>query len=138
LSLKVVHFFFILCSIALSCFFGFWCLNNYDWASSPSLVILGFLSLSSTGGLIYYLLCFLKKTKGFGFLAWWILFSPVFWTENSLACSVCQFKSPDSPLVLAIRQGVWAILILLVPVLVGFLALFIFWSKRDSKYLKES
>lgn len=137
MSLKVVHFFFIVCSIALSAFFGFWCLQNYDWESGSLFILLGLLSLGSTGGLVYYLIAFLKKTKGFGFLVWLGFALLGFYPERSWGCSVCQFASPDSPLVMAIREGVWAILILLIPVLSGFLGLFLFWAKRDSHSLKK-
>lgn len=137
MSLKVVHFVFILCSIALSAFFGIWCLQNYDWETGALFIILGFLSLSATGGLVYYLISFLKKTKGFGFLVWAGISFVSLYSNSSWACSVCQFKSPDSPLVMAIREGVWAILFLLVPVLAGFLGLFIFWARRDSNSLKS-
>lgn len=133
MSLKVVHLFLILCSIVLSGFFGVWSLQNYSWDSDPLLVGLGYLSLSALGGLIFYLFYFLKKTKGFGLLTIsWIFL--LIQSQSALACSVCQFAAPDSPLVRAIRQGIWVLLFLLVPVLVGFLCLFIFWAKRDKKF----
>ncbi|MFM8269119.1 MAG: hypothetical protein ACKN9V_02935 [Pseudomonadota bacterium] len=133
MSLKVVHLFLILCSIALSGLFGGWCLQNYAWDTDPLLVSLGYLSLSALGGLVFYLFYFLKKTKGFGLLLIplaALLFKP----QTALACAVCQFGTPDSPLVRAIREGIWILLFLLVPVLAGFLGLFIFWAKRDKKF----
>ncbi len=137
MSLKVVHFFFIVCSIALSSFFGGWSLSNYDFDSDPLLVCLGLLSLGASGGLIYYLFYFLKKTKGYDLLSW-VLWIGIFLVPNlAQACSVCQFAAPDSPLVTAIREGIWVLLFLLVPVLLGFLALFIFWAKRDSANLSS-
>lgn len=137
MSLKVVHFFFIVCSIALSGFFGSWCLKNYDFQSDPLMVGLGLLSLGATGGLVYYLFYFLRKTKGYDLLSW-IFWLGFFLIPSSVqACSVCQFAAPDSPLVRAIREGIWVLLFLLVPVLLGFLALFIFWAKRDSANLSS-
>jgi len=130
LSLKVVHFFLILCSIALSSFFGFWTLQNYAWDTDPLLVILGYLALSGTGGLVFYLFYFLKKTKGFGLLALsWVFI--LLQSQKAFGCSVCQFGTPDSPLVRAIREGIWILLFLLIPVLSGFFFLFVFWAKRD-------
>lgn len=132
MSLKVVHLFLILCSIVLSGFFGVWSLQNYSWDTDPLLVSLGYLSLSGAGGLVFYLFYFLKKTKGFGLLSL-LLLASVFHSKLALACAVCQFGTPDSPLVRAIREGIWVLLFLLVPVLAGFLSLFIFWAKRDKK-----
>lgn len=130
MSLKVVHFFFILASIGLSLFFGAWCLQNYSWESEPWGLVLGFISLAGTGGLTYYLIHFLKKTKGFDLLGllflMGLLYSPSTW-----ACSVCQFQTPDSPLVMAIREGIWILLFLVAAMVIGFLSLFLFWAKRD-------
>lgn len=132
MSLKVVHFFFIVCSIGLSGFFGSWCLKNYDFDTDPWFVVLGLLSLAAMGGLSYYLLYFLKKTKGYDLLSWVFGLLFLMTSKEAFACSVCQFAAPDSPLVRAIREGIWVLLFLLVPVLAGFLTLFIFWARRDS------
>jgi len=136
LSLKVVHLFFIVCSIALSAYFGGWCITSYDFESNPLFVGLGFLSLAASGGLVFYLFYFLKKTKGYDLLMWLVAIHGVAMSNEAKACSVCQFAAPDSPLVTAIREGIWVLLFLLVPVLVGFLSLFIFWARRDSALAK--
>lgn len=137
MSLKVVHFIFILFSLALSAYFGGWCLQNYDWDSDRLMVLLGYCSLSACGGLIFYLIYFLKKTKGFGLLSWLVLFGSILGISNdALACAVCQFGTPDSPLVRAIRDGIWILLALVAFMLLGFLALFTFWAKRDRQASK--
>jgi len=119
--------------MALSAFFGSWCIQNFDWESDKWMVILGYGSLSAFGGLIFYLIYFLKKTKGFGLLSFLFFLMSLVTPNDANACAVCQFGTPDSPLVQAIRDGIWALLFLVALVLVGFFSLFIFWAKRDQR-----
>lgn len=137
MSLKVVHVFLILASIALSAFFGSWCLGNYTFDTDPLMVVLGYLSLAASGGLVLYLIYFLKKTKGFGFLVLLAGLSSLLTSSDAMACAVCQFGTPNSPLVGAIRDGIWVLLFMIAGILVGFTALFLFWAKR-SKQLNQS
>lgn len=119
--------------MALSAFFGGWCLQNYEWQTDSLMFVLGLLSLSASGGLVFYLIYFLKKTKGFGLLGLTFITSLMLMEQKALACSVCQFGTPDSPLVLGIRSGIWILLFLVASVLVGFFCLFLFWAKRDTQ-----
>jgi len=137
LSLKVVHIFLILTAIALSAFFGSWCLGNYTFDTDPLMVILGYLSLAASGGLVLYLIYFLKKTKGFELLILIAGLKSFLTSSSAMACAVCQFGTPNSPLVGAIREGIWVLLFMITGLLVGFLALFLFWAKR-SKQLNQS
>ena len=119
--------------MGLSAFFGGWCLQNYEWQSDALMVSLGLFSLSASGGLVFYLIYFLKKTKGFGLLSLALTSLLFFQESRAIACSVCQFGTPDSQLVMGIRGGIWILLFLVATVLVGFFTLFVFWSKRDSR-----
>ncbi|NBX93493.1 MAG: hypothetical protein EB078_01925 [Proteobacteria bacterium] len=131
MSLRVVHVLLILASISLSAFFGTWCLKNYGFHSDPLMVILGYLSLSSSGGLVFYLIYFIRKTKGFGLLTLLFVLGNLIPLTGANACAVCQFGTPDSPLVMAIREGIWIILFIVAGILSSFLALFLFWAKRS-------
>ncbi|NBX82598.1 hypothetical protein EBQ90_05865 [bacterium] len=86
--------------------------------------------LAGTGGLTYYLIHFLKKTKGFDLLSLLFLLG-ILYSPSTWACSVCQFQTPDSPLVMAIREGIWILLFLVAAMIVGFFSLFLFWAKRE-------
>lgn len=97
------------------------------------MILLGYLSLSACGGLVFYLIYFLKKTKGFGLLLWMGLLWGWLNKNDAFACAVCQFGTPDSPLVRAIREGIWVLIFLVVLVLGAFFALFTFWAKRDQQ-----
>ena len=59
MSLKVVHIFFIVASVSLSLFFGFWSFNHYS--ERGGLILTAMLVLAAV--LVVYLIRFIGKTK---------------------------------------------------------------------------
>lgn len=68
MSLKAVHIFFILLSIALAAGFGAWAVRNYQTTGSLVNLWLGIASFACGAALVGYLVWFVKGTvlKGTG------------------------------------------------------------------------
>lgn len=131
MSLKAVHFFFILVSIAFSAYFATWCLGSFSWDTEPSFVVLGYLSAFSTVALVPYLVWFLRKTKDYSLLSWVGLLALGI-SETAAACPVCV-GDPNSPLTKSVNAGVEALLYVVFVILALFASLFIFWARRAGR-----
>ena len=127
MSLKAFHLVFILVSVALSVWFGFWSLGEFETTSETTFLIYSALSFMSGIGLSVYLVSFLRKTRGFSFLSFLLGFLLV--PESLWACSVC-WGDPNHPMTQGANAGVTFLLYVITALLVVFAALFIFWMRR--------
>lgn len=63
MSLKSIHILFICASIILALWFGQWCLHSYGEEKAGSYLVLGILDLLALGGLIAYIVWFVRKLR---------------------------------------------------------------------------
>lgn len=131
MSLKAFHLVFILASIALSVWFGVWCLNEYSFTESQGTLVMGLLSFASTVGMSFYLAWFLRKSKNIGYIA---LAAALLFSDVASACPVC-IGDPNSLLVKSSNMAVIFMLGVVGVMLAGFAGLFVVWSRRDRALL---
>jgi len=127
MSLKAFHLVFILASIALSVWFGVWCVNEYSFTESTGTLAMGIISFASTLGMGFYLAWFLRKSKNIGYIA---LAAALLFSNAASACPVC-IGDPNSLLAKSANMAVIFMLGIVGVILVGFAGIFVVWSKRD-------
>ena len=130
MSLKAFHFVFILASIALSVWFGVWCVQEYSFTESKLTAAMGIGSFLSTVGLSVYLVWFLRKLRNISFIALALLFAP----EAAQACAIC-IGDPNSPLVKSANSAVLFLLVVVSVLLAGFAGTFVVWARREKRQL---
>ena len=129
MGLKAFHLFFIVASLLLSGFVGFWGIREYLDSREILYAVLGVVGALGAIGLGLYLPRFLKKTKGIGYFA----FTTALWLASApeaSACPVC-IGDPNHPMTVSANAGVTFLLGVVVVVLVLFGGLFLFWRKRE-------
>lgn len=130
MSLKGFHFVFIVASVALSFWFGAWCVNEYGYDGSYWRLAMGIASFLSGLGLSFYLAWFLKKLKHVGFIALSLVFLH---PASAEACAVC-FGNPNSMAVKSANAAVLFMLVVVSALLVGFAGMFLSWARRDRRW----
>ena len=131
MSLKAFHIVFIIASILLTLFFGFWCL--YQWrylGQGTAYTWTGLASLLAAVGLVNYLRSVLKKLKNVGLM---VLPLMLLASNSSLACMVC-YGDPDHAMTKGLNAGVLLLLGVIVFVLVMFASFFLYLRRRFKEF----
>jgi hypothetical protein len=131
MSLKAFHLVFIVASIALSIWFGVWCLGEYAYTESVGVFLMGLASFMATAGLSLYFAWVLKKLRNYSYIALGAAILGL--SEQAQACAVC-LGDPNSLFVKSANSAVLFLLAVITVVLVGFAGLFIWWGRRDRRY----
>ena len=63
MSIKAFHIFFIICAILISLIFAFWAINQGKLGANFAYTFSGCVSIAIAGGLTYYGIQFIKKSK---------------------------------------------------------------------------
>ncbi len=134
MSLKAFHVVFIVVSIALTAWVSSWGIRTYIETRESMPLMVALFSLVGGVALVFYMNWFLKKLKKIGFLSLAIPF--FFFSDVVSACPVCM-NNPNSPLVQSAAKGIWFLMAVISTVLMGFLALFIYWAIRSYKLEKS-
>lgn len=138
MSLKIVHLAFILCSLALSLFVGVWGVSSYRATGAILGLVLAMLFFLLGAGLAVYAPRYWAKMKDLekrkrrgihlvvlaaALIATWLL------PDAAHACAVC-YGDPDSSQVAGLNNAIWVLLTVVAGVQVGFVALFVGFSRR--------
>lgn len=130
MSLKTFHVFFIVASFLLSAYFGGWSYREYNYEADSMMLFMAIGSFAIATSLLVYLIWILKRLRNFSFLS--LVFLSLY-SNFADACGVC-IGNPNSPLTLAVNEGVWALLFIIGGVLIAFGSLFLYWRARSKNH----